>query len=260
MEPAHDKSEPDQKNSAQSWLGLGLPFAGVGAIVILGGIIIWNSDAVSEDSQMVLTVTLPMIGTWVGVVLAFYFGKDNLAAATRSVVDVAKQLTPAQQRDQLLQSAAASEKMISLNEMFRMEHSAALQKPLSEILKEIESDGKGDRLPILDTNNHAKLLIHRSKVDRYLSNVALDNPKPSENDIDITEITLGTMLENSKELKTLFENGFAFIAEGDTLLDAKKAMSRKETCQDVFITKTGRVNEPVIGWITNNIIQDNAKL
>jgi hypothetical protein len=31
-------------------------------------------------------------------------------------------------------------------------------------------------------------------------------------------------------------------------------------CQDVFVTKAGTRNEPILGWITNAIIEDNAKV
>jgi hypothetical protein len=51
---------------------------------------------------------LPMIGTWVGTVLAFYFGKEQLEAATRSVTSIARELTP----DEKLRSIRGTDKMI----------------------------------------------------------------------------------------------------------------------------------------------------
>jgi hypothetical protein len=51
---------------------------------------------------------LPMIGTWVGTVLAFHFGKEQLEAATRSVTSIARELTP----DEKLRSIRGTDKMI----------------------------------------------------------------------------------------------------------------------------------------------------
>jgi hypothetical protein len=31
-------------------------------------------------------------------------------------------------------------------------------------------------------------------------------------------------------------------------------------CQDVFVTKNGSKDDPVVGWITNTIIQEAGKL
>jgi hypothetical protein len=50
------------------------------------------------------------------------------------------------------------------------------------------------------------------------------------------------------------------VKEDATLADAKDAMDHAQDCQDVFVTKAGTKDEEVLGWITNNIIQDNAKV
>ncbi|HEX7516361.1 MAG TPA: hypothetical protein VF345_03640 [Chthoniobacterales bacterium] len=31
-------------------------------------------------------------------------------------------------------------------------------------------------------------------------------------------------------------------------------------CYDIFVTTTGSASEPVTGWITNDIINENAKV
>jgi hypothetical protein len=37
-------------------------------------------------------------------------------------------------------------------------------------------------------------------------------------------------------------------------------MERTKNCQDVFVTAGGKKEEPVLGWVTNEIIQKNTKL
>jgi len=36
-----------------------------------------------------------------------------------------------------------------------------------------------------------------------------------------------------------------------TILDAKNAMEKVKSCQDVFVTQNGSSEEKVIGWLTN---------
>src|SRR6201996_9802097 len=75
------------------------------AVGVLTGIAIQVDRNQAKD---ILTVILPMVGTWVGTVLAFYFGKEQLEAATRSVTSIARELTP----DEKLRSIRVTEKMI----------------------------------------------------------------------------------------------------------------------------------------------------
>ena len=46
-------------------------------VVVLGGIAIVSSSERAGAADKILTMILPMISTWVGTVLAFYFGKSN---------------------------------------------------------------------------------------------------------------------------------------------------------------------------------------
>jgi hypothetical protein len=45
-----------------------------------------------------------------------------------------------------------------------------------------------------------------------------------------------------------------------TLADAMDVMNKIPDCQDIFFTTTGAPDEPTLGWITNIIIQENAKV
>jgi hypothetical protein len=40
--------------------------------------------------------------------------------------------------------------------------------------------------------------------------------------------------------------------------DAKEVMERIEKCGDVFVTTTGKPSEPIVGWITDNVVIENA--
>ena len=44
----------------------------------------------------ILGMLLPVLGTWVGTVLAFYFSKENFIAAAQQTSNLVRQLTPEQ--------------------------------------------------------------------------------------------------------------------------------------------------------------------
>src|ERR1043166_6835732 len=46
-----------------------------------------------DISKYVLGVLLPVIGAWVGTVLAFYFGQVNFEAASKSAANLVRQLS-----------------------------------------------------------------------------------------------------------------------------------------------------------------------
>ena len=69
------------------------------------------------------------------------------------------------------------------------------------------------------------------------------------------------------QLAPLFKSSFSLIKESATLADAKAAMDSMTSapgvtgnCYDIFVTATGSASDPVLGWITNDIINENAKV
>src|SRR5664279_4083891 len=62
----------------------------VGIIAISGLTIGFaGSSNRADTSKLVFTAVLPLFGTWVGTVLAFYFAQGNLEAATNSTLALA---------------------------------------------------------------------------------------------------------------------------------------------------------------------------
>src|SRR5262249_12824994 len=50
-------------------------------IGVISGLAIGLADKPGDAAKNLLTILLPVLGTWVGTVLAFYFARENLAAA-----------------------------------------------------------------------------------------------------------------------------------------------------------------------------------
>src|SRR5215208_3802284 len=79
--------------SGDAWTRTLIALVVVGAalvsIVVISGVAIALADDASETSRLVFTSVLPLLGTWVGTVLAFYFARENLEAATDSTLALA---------------------------------------------------------------------------------------------------------------------------------------------------------------------------
>ncbi len=247
--PGPENTPVSEWKSTRFWLAVCVTGISVMAVTVLAGLII-RKDNSPQSPQNVLNAVLPLLGTWVGTILAYYFSKENFEAATHSVTELAKQITPQQK----LQSLPVKSKMIPKPQMFFQKAPAANLK-LTDVLNKLEQEKKGNRVPVLGDKDEPKYIVHRSLIDSYLSSLA----RSGKSSADIAAQTLQNMLDANAEMKRMAES-FAVVKEDATLADAQTAMSNLRDCQDVFVTRLGTKVEEVLGWITNVIIQENAKV
>src|SRR5262245_9265333 len=78
-------AQVDRDVATRGRLALWVAFGGMAAVALLATVALARDNNKAID---ILTMVLPMIGTWVGTVLAFYFAKDNLLAATQSTKEL----------------------------------------------------------------------------------------------------------------------------------------------------------------------------
>jgi len=88
-----DQPQSDWK-STRFFLAVGLTAVSVCGVIALSWVIIVRNSGEKQISMQVLTTVLPLIGTWVGTVMAYYFSRENFEAASRSAAELARQLTP----------------------------------------------------------------------------------------------------------------------------------------------------------------------
>jgi len=218
-----------------------LSITGVG--VIAAAVVLLATDK-ERASQMVLTAVLPLLASWVGTVLAYYYSSESLEAATRSVKD----LVTSQEK---LEATPATEVMIGLHEMVSFTYSDDLK--IRDILGRLKTSGKGERLPFLGDKKQPVYMLHKSAIDEGI----VETAKAGGN---IAELTLRELFEKVSGLKELAEQSFGVIAKDATLANAQSEMRRIKNCQDVFVTEDGRKDSPVIGWITNGIIEEKSRV
>ena len=169
---------------------------------------------------------------------------------------MAEKLTPMEK----LESIPARLKMIPKTQMVLLNITA--DKPLDEIkivgdILETFIQKEQNRLPILDENDYPKYMIHRSMIDKYLTQKNIEGGLSTDR---LKKLSLKDLLDDDKELKKLFETSFVTIKEDANLADAKIEMDKVENCLDVFVTRNGTRNEPVIGWLTNLKVTESAKV
>lgn len=212
------------------------------AFAIIGYLAPQNGRIDPEKAAASLTVLLnallPVMGAWIGALIAFYFARDNYIAATESAKVLLGDRTPQ------LETIAAGDAMIKLPQMEVVRTPEEDAKPVKgQILDRFVAKGLS-RLPVLTTGNKPKGVVHDSVVQQFL----IEQPANAAP-------TLAHMLADQKVAKRLAESA-AYVAATATLKDVKAAMDRrsKETsssCRDVLVTTTGDDKGEVVGYISD---------
>jgi hypothetical protein len=206
--------------------------------------------------QYVVGAFLPIFGTWMGTILAYYFTKENFESANQNTQALVRHITTSAQK---LASLKATEKMIYLSAIAYEEWDDAttINKKIADVLKAYETK-KVNRLPFMTKDKILKYIIHKSVFDSFLVK------ETGQPDANIANITLNDFFtkvkKNYPDLQSYIDNGAGFISIEGNLSDAQAIMEKNKNCQDVFVTNTGNKNEQIIGWITNRIIEENARI
>ena len=191
-----------------------------------------------EGAQLVLTGILPLLGTWVGTILAYYFSKDNFETAAASE---RKRLSIQQKRIPV--PALTVSRKLGKMVVARMPKSNVILAPDKGPFVEFNVQ----RLPVLDKNDHPHYIIHLNTVIKFRETAKLD-PKA------LTSLTLETLGTKDPQILSMFEKSFTTISPDSSISEAKQALEGIPQCQDVFITKDGTRNSPILGWLTNTRI------
>jgi hypothetical protein len=202
------------------------------------------------SAKDVLSLLLPVIGAWAGTVLAYFFSKENFESAARSTSALVRQLTP----EQRLQATLASTVMIPIERAVKL----VLTEPESaitlknDIIDDVLDKEDKNRLPILDPQGRPKYMAHRSTIDQFLVQEVAKNKS-------LTALTLQDMLDDGK-YKTVLTNGFGTVHTTSNLAEAKALIDKIPCCLDVYVTEDGTSNTKVLGWLTNVLVMEQAKI
>lgn len=205
-----------------------------------------------EKSEIIFTGLIALFGTWVGTILAFYFSRENFEAASKSLQQVVKTLTP----DEKLKQLAIRTEMISRSRIVGLKDSGRADKDikLSEVCSLL---AEHSRIPIFEAGGAIRYLIHSSTVYKYITDESLNGVI-----VNPAKISLETFLSHKfgEETIKVVVTKIGFSPVGGSLADARAKMIAVAGAQDVIVTATGAPQEPVEGWITDTDLARYAQM
>jgi len=241
-------------------LGGTITFGLLGIAMAIVALCSGGVDDAEKILQLMFSSLLPLLGTWIGTILAFYFSRENLLAANQTVGMLVDKITS----DKKLQSIMAKDVMISIDKLKYIEYKSETNDGeinlKTQFLNYLDENNIS-RIILLDENRVAKYVLHRSIIEGFISEQIFKNADkgPMDNDSINSLISFKNMKENGNEkTKKILLGGIRFIKENGSLADAKLLMKNAPECNDVFITKSGLNTEPVLGWITDKTISENT--
>jgi hypothetical protein len=223
--------------STRHWLAIGIILASIAGIVATGIVAIALATDRDQTSRLVFTSLLPLFGTWVGTVLAFYFARDNLQAAAETTLRLTQQ--------RLQPTTPVQDVMIPRGKIVARKVQAG-EDPQQISLRELYTTMQGNslhRIPIVDASDAVLNVVHDSTISAFAN-------KSNANPADATYAqTLGDLIQDP-ELGPLVK-AIGFVGPQAMLRDARAAMRSIPNCNDVFVTANGQPTDPMIGWLTN---------
>jgi len=217
----------------REWLGIIVIAISVIALGVVGFKIV--AEGKSEDYQFVYSSLLPLVGTWVGVVLAFYFGKENYEAASKRYEKIIEKLSP-----DILDDVAVNQVMISKKTMVSKTWSDVENKTVKEIIDFLVEIDKS-RLPILDENGNIKYIVHASLLTKYF--------KDAQNQVQATDTSQKMSVFVKEHLNIV--GAIELVSDTEILENVRRMMNSKPNCKDVFVINSENV---LVGWLTDTLI------
>ncbi|MDR3180975.1 MAG: hypothetical protein LBT61_03485, partial [Prevotellaceae bacterium] len=182
-------------------------------------------DKGSSGISFVTQSLLPLWGTWAGTILAFYFGKSNFEAVSKSYQEVIKKLTP----EEKIASIKVKDIMIPFDKITALIYEKDKDKNLEDLLN-IEGFKQRSRYAIFHEDGTLAYIIHRSEFTCYIS----ENVFKGRSVEDVKATTLEEFIRNglsASETPTWITA--AFVPVTANLLEAKQAMDAVKKCHDV---------------------------
>lgn len=234
----------------RDWLAIGITLGSIAALLVLGLVAVYRASSV-DDTLKVINILLPVLATWVGTVIAFYFSKENFESAARNINELTKQLTS----EEKLKSIPAKSVMLPIEKVSKLVLNTTPDKIKlkADVLDAILAKNNVNRLPVLIDSGIPSYMIHRSTLEQFIVSQVVKGRK-------VEELTLQDMLDDPEFSAKVREGAFVTIKDTATLGEAKLLMDQNRNCADIFITDDGGRTGKVLGWITNGIILEQSRV
>ncbi|WP_281989311.1 hypothetical protein [Aquimarina aggregata] len=192
-----------------------------------------------EASQWVFNGVVPMIASWVGTVIAFYFGRENYEAATKQALALTRDTLD----DLKVKNIMINVRTIVAKRIDEEKYATANLKELITLYEDVDKD----RIPIFSAVDTPKYIIHRSTMNEYIKN----------NKDEEDKLTLKNFIEDKDNANKYSHNkkfGFITVTKETSIQDAREQMNNLDGCKDIFITENGGPTGKVLGWLTDTLV------
>jgi hypothetical protein len=190
----------------------------------------------------VFSTVLPVVATWVGTVLAFYFGSESFRQAAESTRDVlTQQLTP--ERKKITDLMVPYERIAKLSAENQDDASKLLMLDVVHMMSEAAT-----RVIVFNTRTQTPIYVIRSWSPPMPRNWITGDYKEGP---DIKDKSIKEYIDADSGKNKADALNFRFIDENSTP-DAALAVMTKEKIDDLFITKDGQPTSRVIGWVSGH--------
>ncbi|MDO8898783.1 MAG: hypothetical protein Q7V19_14130 [Bacteroidales bacterium] len=241
--------EPPSKINPKNIIAISIAgLAVVTTLWITGNAMICKNEG---GMDIVTKSILPLVATWMGAIIAYYFAKDNFNAAADRYDSMIDKLSP----EDKMRSKSIEKEMIPIKDMKTFQLNDMINKL---ILKDIHNAPVMEGLHrfIFLEAKKCRYIIHRSIFDRFISKKLIQFETMNDNiNSNIRTLTLSNLIEEKDEaIFNFVHRSIVYLPVTGNLLDAKKALESNKFSQDVVITKNGRSDEEVLGWIPDTLL------
>jgi hypothetical protein len=220
------KSPGDGDSSTRGALAWVIIGCGVIGIVAVSIAVIWSAKDHGEASRYVFAGVVPLFSTWVGAVIAYYFTRQSLEAATESTLRLTGGLTA----DTPVADVMIPRAKLTTHDLKAGENAADVL--LKDLLDAMTAAGF-HRIPILDPAGAVLHVVHDSTINAFA-------PAPAAEKISDLPPALRKAID-----------ALGFVGKSAIVKDARAAMNAVPGCNDVFVTESGKREDPIVGWLTN---------
>lgn len=219
-----------------------------------------DPDKLVDNNQWVFASLLPLFGTWVGTVLAYFFSKENFKAASEASENLIRIA------GQKLHDTPIFKAMIPFNKIIGpitvpagglgAIKCADIETAFSTL--KLPNREPVSRLVLMTAERSCVAILHRAtwtEMHKVAQQRKDSGGQPAP--IDMANANLSEILAERTEIRpsmtfeTYVTSLIAYVREAGNLAEAKARMESIQGTQDAIVTASGVQSDPIVGWITN---------
>lgn len=253
------KELSDDRNDVRNRerIGLGVLITSIVAVLSISAIVVVKGND-KETSQNVMHATLPLYGTWVGTILAFYFSRNAFVAASSSSIRNAEVLM--KYNTSLVSAPPPPDNTLAKISLKSLGNGLVfsqndLGKPLQDVVNDLVSKERYKTI-VVDADKKYVDLVYRINASAFLTQSGGNPVQPLPVGSPATAPSLKDYLDWRKKQGDKAQPIIVFLPETATLADADAKLKETPGCRDVIVTTDGNTTSPVVVYVTDNDINE----